>query len=157
MRRWCVSLHIQQNISCYFLLSPGRAPHLMSTQLSGMAVNVGFFCWLRLVVWRCGEQPGWDMCGQDTSPSAGSVLCHCHIWAGPGGSCHSWDLCQLLHALETDPACPGILSGDIFNTWGRICAFLCVEGAISGNTKGGWSQRQEKKINPTVISMFPVL
>lgn len=116
----------------YFMLfgSAQVRPHiLVRAQQSGMAVNTGFFCWLRLVVWRGGEQLGRDICGQEPSPSAGSVLCPSPIWAGPGGPCQSWGLCQVLHTLGRRRWPILVIQESFlvifFNTWAESGHFWC--------------------------------
>lgn len=77
------------------LLSPGKAVHFDENITTLKACE--HCADSQVGVCRCGEQLGSDICGQDTSPSAVSVICHCHICSGPRAPSQSRDLCQVLH------------------------------------------------------------
>lgn len=140
---------------CFILFCSAhvRPPIWMWTQLWKGWERWGFVLTPKFLVWRCGEQLGWDTCGQDTCPSAVlfSVTVTSLLAPGTAGICARcstpWEVrkWQIL-AAQT----PGILSGDeIFcNKWGRICPFLC----------GKWNLWKHKRteVNGRKIKQIPL-
>lgn len=95
------------NIFHIILLSPGKATHFVeNTTVLKACEHWIFLLTHKVVVCRCGEQLGSDICGQDTSPSAASDICHCHICSGPHGPSQSRELRTCWDEEMTDPGYP---------------------------------------------------